>query len=165
MRVCVNVNGDADPTARGLIAHSGSIETARGLERAAPFDDHKAAFLRALGIDNRAGRQDYQVSTVSSVRDHPPPWPAGDVCDHSAQAGRHIRSGLRGQSALAGDVYDHSRPIGRSVTADDDADANVALRGGTAVDCAWDLCESPSEALAGSSGWSCTTAYLRIGYM
>ena len=80
----------------------------------APFDDHKAAFLRALGIDNRAGRQDYQVSTVSSVRDHPPPWPAGDVCDHSAQAGRHIRSGLRGQSALAGDVYDHSRPIGRS---------------------------------------------------
>lgn len=48
MRVCVNVNGDADPTARGLIADSGSIETARGLEGAAPFDDHKAAFLRHL---------------------------------------------------------------------------------------------------------------------
>jgi hypothetical protein len=165
MRVCVNVNGDADPTARGLIAHSGSIETARGLERAAPFDDHKAAFLRHLAStivpEDRIIRSAPSAASATTLRLGRPVTSATTA----RKAGRHIRSGLLGQSALAGDVYDHSRPIGRSVTADDDADANVALRGGTAVDCAWDLCESPSEALAGSSGWSCTTACLRIGYM
>src|SRR6187401_3055522 len=103
------------------------------------LDDHKAAFLRALGIDNRAGRQDYQVSTVSSVRDHPPPWPAGDVCDHSARpAGTFARAYWANRHWPATSTTTAARLNGL-VTADDDAHANVALRGGTAIDCAWDL--------------------------
>ena len=117
-------------------------------------------FLRVLGIDitfSREGRAGSRIirmhalsnipsapsapsATLGPASGHPPPPSPPDICEDNR------RPDLVGFWPVA------QVPIATTDDADG-ADANAALRGGTAADCGRDLCERPPEAMPGSSGW------------
>jgi len=116
-------------------------------------------FLRVLGIDitfsraPRAGSRIIRMHALSNIPSapsapsatlgpasgHPPPPSPPDICEDNR------RPDLVGFWPVA------QVPIATTDDADG-ADANAALRGGTAADCGRDLCERPPEAMPGSSG-------------
>jgi len=118
-----------------------------------------APFLRVLGIDitfsreGRAGSRIIRMRALSNIPSapsapsatlgpasvHPPPPSPPDICEDNR------RPDLVGFWPVA------QVPIATTDDADG-ADANAALRGGTAADCGRDLCERPPEAMPGSSG-------------